>query len=353
MNSTDIEAATWFNRHRETQHRDTSDPHFQHWWNQSEENRDAYRQMQRVWDLLQQMNDRGLLQNLTENSDTDDSALPKDVAPPPISLRTLAQHPIPWALAAAIACAVPIYFTHPFTHLRAAPVSALAPEPTLFWTTYKTTPYDNVKTIALPDRSIIKMDSDTVLRARLTATRRDFILERGSVEFTVSPLPSNPFEVKAATTLIRALGTVFAVRRKAQDVVEALVTEGRTEIVPGPARPPQKLAAGQAACVAAGGAVQLEPLLVAGDQRLAWLHGKLFFGQGEPLYRAVAEFNHFNRLQLRIVDQTIAQVTVGGVFDKHDPEAFAQALSELDVKYTLAESKATYTHVLLLSRQTR
>jgi transmembrane sensor len=57
------------------------------------------------------------------------------------------------------------------------------------------------------------------------------------------------------------------------------------------------------------------------ERELAWARGQLVFDD-KTVAEAVAEFNHYNRIQLRVADAAIGMRTVSGVFDASDPESF-------------------------------
>ena len=94
-----------------------------------------------------------------------------------------------------------------------------------------------------------------------------------------------------------------------------------------------------------------EPLGTADDEQLAWLQDKWVFSPAEPLWKIVRKFNRYNRQQLKIIDPSMADVMIGGVFDKHDPESFAFGLSQLHIQYVVSESQLSHSRVFLLSRQ--
>src|SRR3569833_1096513 len=97
------------------------------------------------------------------------------------------------------------------------------------WTYYETGIGDSRKTV-LPDRSSVLLNADSRLRVRLASARRDSELLRGEALFTVAQDKLRPFYVKAAGTLVCAVGTSFTVRIRDDSSEEVLVAEGRVAI---------------------------------------------------------------------------------------------------------------------------
>lgn len=63
-------------------------------------------------------------------------------------------------------------------------------------------------------------------------------------------------------------------------------------------------------------------------RKLAWTHGQIALA-GEPLREAIAEFNRYNGTQLIIGDESIANLSTGGMFYATEPDTFIRALSQL------------------------
>jgi transmembrane sensor len=331
----DIEAADWFAKRRDAGNRETLEPAFQAWRRSSERNREAYRRVEQAWGLLHEVESLGLLEALTGELRPAASRRSRKSPPPAVSAVLMV-----FALLAAVVA----LFGHHFTQDER--VSSSAP----FWVTYETSQYDSIMSVVLPDKSTLKLNSDTELKVRQSTARREIVLERGEVEFTIAPEASRPFEVTAGKATVRVLGTVFAMQRCDNGDVETVVSRGRVVLVP-PSYAARELASGQAAQVSGEQVAMEKPLAAADDERLAWLRDKLVFGAGEPLWKIVRKFNRYNREQLKIVDPSIENLMIGGIFDKHDPETFAFGLSQLHVRYVISKSEALHSNVILLSRE--
>lgn len=193
------------------------------------------------------------------------------------------------------------------------------------WQHYHT-PVGGFARIVLDDGSVVDLNTDSEIRVRLEEKLRDLRLVRGEGRFTVAHDKTRPFVVSAADTAVRAVGTAFAVRVHDAKRVDVLVAEGSVAIAAAAAREAPPLTAGEAAVVQGDqvSVIRVEPELM--ERRLAWTSGRLQF-RGESLRDAVAEFNRYNRRQIRIADASLDALRVGGNFSATDPESFAAAVS--------------------------
>ena len=204
------------------------------------------------------------------------------------------------------------------------------------WTYFETNVGGNRKAV-LPDRSEVLLNTDSRLRVRLGNGRRDGELIRGEAYFNVAHDKLRPFYVKAAHTLVCAMGTAFSVRIHEDRSVQVLVADGRVAI--GATDPMASTGApvlpDSAPQAAGGDSVEVGPNSVVIRQqpqgyvtrKLAWTTGNISF-DGETLTEAVREFNRYNRRHLVIIDPAIAQMKVGGSFEAQDPESFAATLEK-------------------------
>ena len=204
------------------------------------------------------------------------------------------------------------------------------------WTYFETDVGGNRKAV-LADRSEVRLNTDSRLRVRLGNGRRDGELIRGEAYFNVAHDKLRPFYVKAAHTLVCAMGTAFSVRIHEDRSVQVLVADGRVAI--GATDPMASTGApvlpDSAPQAAGGDSVEVGPNSVIIKQqpqgyvtrKLAWTTGNISF-DGETLTEAVREFNRYNRRRLVIIDPAIAQMKVGGSFEAQDPESFAATLEK-------------------------
>ncbi len=205
-----------------------------------------------------------------------------------------------------------------------------------------------VRTMNLPDGSVVRMNTDSAIDVLFTPAERRVRIGRGEVFFTVAKNPTRPFVVSAAGVDVRAVGTEFNVRLH-HDAIEVVVSEGKVRVddaangasLLAPARqptmPPAILSAGHRVTIpvvpaARPTAAAAAPVPVAAleiERSLAWRERKLVF-ESAPLAVIVAEFNRYNRRQLVIGDPELAPRLVGGTFDANDTATFLELLRTTD-----------------------
>jgi transmembrane sensor len=209
---------------------------------------------------------------------------------------------------------------------------------TAFWMSIRPDAYatdtGEQRRVVLADGSVVEMNTNTRLRVRETAGRRDVFLEQGEASFSVAHDATRPFSVYVDQTCVRATGTKFIVRR-AQDV-EVLVTEGAVALLgvaaggAAPLLPPPdapRVRAGQGARVGRG-QVALESLSQADvDQRTAWERGMLMF-RNDTLGAIAAEFNRYNERKLVLADARTAELRLGGYFKAANVDEFIDAIED-------------------------
>ncbi|HEY8521711.1 MAG TPA: FecR domain-containing protein [Gammaproteobacteria bacterium] len=213
------------------------------------------------------------------------------------------------------------------------------------------TPVGGRLTENLPDGSVVMLNTDTAITVEYSGDARTVRLERGEAHFDVARDPSRPFDVHAGGRVVRAVGTAFNVRLRAEGGLEVTVTEGGVELVPAakerafaahreppPATAPldTTVTAGQVAIVDAADeraeprVFRLEPADL--DIRLAWQRGMLIF-RGEPLEEMLREVARYTNTRFVLTDPELAQVRVGGYFRAGDVEGLLVALREnLDIE---------------------
>lgn len=226
----------------------------------------------------------------------------------------------------------------------------------------------------LPDGSVAQLNTDSAIDAAFTATERRIRLVRGEVFFTVTKDPSRPFIVTSGPVAVRAVGTAFNVRQRA-DATIVLVTEGRvrvddahaghsllpaTSASAAPATETPLLVAGERATVllsstssasiiapAPATTATVEQLAAPAAQRaLAWQERRLEF-DAVPLAEVAREFNRYNRQQLVIADAPLAAKRFSGIFRADGYESLVRLL-ETDFAVT-----ATRTDRVIVLRSGR
>lgn len=218
------------------------------------------------------------------------------------------------------------------------------------WQVYATE-FGGFQRVALADGSTAMLNTDTRIRVRMTSARREIVLDRGEALFTVAHDTHRPFDVSAGDTVVRAVGTAFAVRLKDQKQVDVIVTEGRVAIDPPDdsfdSQLPQAVAIPALSTLAAGETVSVKAhrmrvQKIANDdltRKLAWTQGRIWFDRA-TLAEAIAEFNRYNRRQLVIDDPAVAGLHIGGVFDSTDLDSFVAALQTFGIRTLPAQTQA-------------
>ena len=239
-------------------------------------------------------------------------------------------------------------FPWPTVTLAAAAALALAaiawwqsPPAAATFSTVASTDIGVIRKLALPDGSVVQLNTDSAVSVRFTASERRVQLVRGEANFQVAKNPACPFVVSAGRIAVRAVGTVFDVRRRPQ-AIEVLVTEGKVrvdDVVQGKSllTPPGSgdtplLVAGQRAMISVGAetatpapATVVTVAAAEIGQALAWQERRLEF-VATPLAEIVGEFNRYNRHKLTITDPRLAARRFGGTFPVGDYEELVRLL---------------------------
>lgn len=230
----------------------------------------------------------------------------------------------------------------------AACVSALLVVGVLVWSLADAGDYatrlGEQKVATLQDGSRLALNTETRVDVRFDAGHRRIDLAHGEAMFEVAHDASRPFIVVAGDTEIRAIGTVFTVRRTGDDVVVTLI-KGRVAVSNARIRPAHRadavvmLEPGEKLTEPAQGAARVEPESI--EAATAWRRGQAMFDD-TPLAIAVTELNRYGGVQIAIDDPRVAALPVSGVFDTNAAD-FAQAVAALHGLRT--EQKGRTVHI--------
>lgn len=218
-----------------------------------------------------------------------------------------------------------------------------------------TTSIGEQRTCKLWDGSVIVLNTDTQVEVDFSKQVRAIRLLKGEALFIVEHDAARPFIVDAGSANVRAVGTEFNVRRREQST-EVAVVEGVVQVSTvaeeplsinnsGPSRSvggsspdtgnnpaALRLAAGERAQVSNGGMkVSASHDL---EDVLSWRQRRLTFRDAR-LADVAAEFNRYNRSQLRIEGSAAQEMQMTGIFDADHPQAivlFAQKNDALTVE---------------------
>ena len=196
--------------------------------------------------------------------------------------------------------------------------------------------------IGLSDGSSIQMNTDSQVEVSYDGDSRRIRLLSGEALFSVMPDPKRPFEVYAAESVVRAVGTAFAVRLD-RDKVDVTVTKGAVDVaevshteklvhhsrLKSDSASPSLglLKAGEMTSVGSSSDhIEVEQLAEAELQRkMAWQEGYLAFS-GESLSEVVEQVNRYSPVTLEIGDSELASLHIGGRFKIGDLDAVVDVL---------------------------
>ena len=197
------------------------------------------------------------------------------------------------------------------------------------------------ETIDLSDGSHLTLNTNTRLRAQVTAKARIVRLDQGEAFFDVKHDAAHPFVVIAGNRRITDLGTKFSVRRDG-DVVKVVVEEGRVSIEPINASLVASAAPSGAPAAPDAPAIVTRDQVAAADSHavlvvaqsdsqlardLSWRQGLLSFNQ-TTLAEAAGEFNRYNDKKLVIDDAAAGAIRIDGAFRANNAASFARLLRD-------------------------
>ncbi|HEV2561802.1 MAG TPA: FecR domain-containing protein [Rhizomicrobium sp.] len=187
------------------------------------------------------------------------------------------------------------------------------------------TPVGGRETISFSDGSKIELNTDTVLRARMTTGERIVWLDKGEAYFYIKHDAARPFSVMADGHRITDLGTSFLVRRDSGSLEVALV-EGRARV-----ESETMVMPSQSALLAPGDVVLATANSMSMEKKssndladaLAWRRGIIVFHRTQ-LADVAREYNRYNRTKLVIADAALAHRTISASLPATDLNAFAR-----------------------------
>lgn len=288
----DEQASAWFARLRANDVTDSEREQFESWRRQSEAHAKAYDKMVKMWALLKlpAENVKATLQ-AQEEPQFDNSKR--------------------------------VWFR------RAAPLFLLLlimglPLPKQFqnWRSDYHTVAGEQLDITLDDGTLVLLNTDSALTVAYSAEQRRVELLRGEAYFEVESDKARPFLVVHAGITAKAVGTAFSV--KAGDhSARVVVSEGLVDV----------------------SAQQTEPILLSKNQLsayrqnrnntvvkvdvtevLSWERGQLVFNK-QPLTSVINEVNRYLSGRIVILNPSLKQRIVSGVFDITDSKAVVDALT--------------------------
>jgi transmembrane sensor len=304
-------ASAWFARLRRGGTNAETGRRFQAWIDSDAGNRSRYEQQELLWKAAGELqHDRDIQALLTE----------LEGGARPLAARWADPKSVRLALA-SVACAVALVTIGWLVklaygaHREAVYVTHIGEE----------------RTIALPDHSVMTLNTATRVRVIYGRSYRTIVLEQGEATFNVMHDPSRPFEVAASGGTARALATQFNVLTEDNQITVA-VLDGRVAVTAARGR---NNATGSGATLVVNGGEQVtyaggkldrpEPANLARIQ--GWHAGRIVLNDME-LGRAIVEFNRYSALPLQLGNSALASRRVTGVFRSGETDAFLEALKE-------------------------
>ena len=195
------------------------------------------------------------------------------------------------------------------------------------WSQRLATPIGEIRTVKLPDGSLVTLDTGTVLRWRFSGSARRLALLRGRARFAVAHDSKRPFVVSAGGGQVTAHGTLFDVSLTPWRTVSVTLLQGVVEVdgALGVERAkPTTLTPGQALAFSRDQPGARLRRIPAAAQ--TWPTGMLTF-TGAPLVQAVAEANRYSRTPIRLATTDLGQLQVSGAFHAGAARPFADSLA--------------------------
>ncbi|ROO03876.1 peptide ABC transporter substrate-binding protein [Pseudomonas fluorescens] len=184
------------------------------------------------------------------------------------------------------------------------------------------------KHVALPDGSVIDLNSRSRLQVRFEQDRRVIELSEGEAMFSVAHDTSRPFVVETGNGKVTVTGTRFDVRR---DVTQTRVAveQGTVKVQGRDAADDQfiNLTAGLGTSVDAQGKVAAAYAVNAAELT-AWRSGKLVFNNAS-LSEVVAEVSRYREKPLTVANPTVASLRLTSVFKSDNTDALLKALPSI------------------------
>jgi len=295
------EAADWLARLRSENVTEMEEARFRAWLSGDPARRREFDALNTMWDELDRVAQSPTVLAAQQASR-------KSVAAPRVSRRAV----MGWALAAGVAGAAG--FVSWQRWLASGQYETLVGEQ---------------RTVPLADGSIVTLNTASRVHVQLGSKERRVVLLQGQAQFEVAKDAARPFIVSVGRGEVRALGTVFDVYRRADEVLVTLL-EGRVSVAghvgdqTGAASHEVVLAPGERAAFSSNGSRPVRSQVDV-HRALAWRSRKLDFAD-TPLVTAIEEANRYSALKVELRAPALASAKISGVFDAGHNDAFADAL---------------------------
>lgn len=252
-----------------------------------------------------------------------------------------------WAMAACVMLGVAL------TTFHFLPTADTQKEAPLFYSSYETEIGEN-SDVTLPDGSVLKLNTNTSLTVVYSKDERRVLLHEGEAHFDVAENKDYPFRAIVGSSTVTAIGTAFNIQIDKQQKVEVTVTEGRVlvdkvqleeggDLLPVFFESETEQAQNDGVFLEVG---EMAFIGIEGDDAqvlneedlfsssLAWQQGMIIF-QGESLTEVIEEVSRYTTIKFEIIDEKIADTSVGGYFKTGDVDQLLVALEQnFDIPYS-------------------
>ncbi|ANF85518.1 peptide ABC transporter substrate-binding protein [Pseudomonas antarctica] len=180
--------------------------------------------------------------------------------------------------------------------------------------------------VALPDGSMMDLNSRSVVAVHYEKGRRGVELKQGEAMFSVEHDTRRPFIVAAGAGQVTVTGTRFDVRRD-DDQTRVVVEAGTVKV--------QGRSSDQIVTLTAGRGTHVDPrgqvaaaYAVNADELTAWRTGKLVFNNA-TLGEVVREVSRYREQPLRVNTAAVSNLRLTSVFKSSDTDALLKALPHI------------------------
>lgn len=182
--------------------------------------------------------------------------------------------------------------------------------------------------IALPDGSLIDLNSRSRVRIQFVHHQRRVELIEGQALFRVEHDVGRPFTVEAGNGQVTVTGTRFDVRRDV-DKTRVAVEQGSVKVQGRDLSQASfvSLTAGLGTQIDAQGKVAT-PYAIDADALTAWRNGKLVFNNAS-LNEVAEEVSRYRAKPLRVGSAAVGNLRLTSVFRSDNPEALLKALPNI------------------------
>lgn len=182
--------------------------------------------------------------------------------------------------------------------------------------------------VSLEEGTRIELNTNTVLRSRLSGSARIITMDRGQAFFDVTRDKNRQLVILAGDRRITDIGTRFSIYRN-EDNVKVVITEGRVRVEDVKNASARPVEAGANSIVIVNGDETLVAKMTGAEitKELTWRYGLLTFID-EPLESVSREFNRYNAKKIHIAPSA-RDIKIGGSFRANNVDGFKDLLQQV------------------------